>query len=182
MPDAAALDDLDAAVAPHRAAWPELRWTSPQAWHVTLAFLGDVDEAVTDELTRRLENAARRHPRMELAAAGAGAFPASSRARVLWTGISGDQDALGGLAASVAAGARRAGAPSPDEGRRFQPHITLARCRVPADVRLLVAALMDYAGTSWTADRIHLIRSHLEATSPRYETVGSWPLLRQRRP
>ncbi|HEY2442562.1 MAG TPA: RNA 2',3'-cyclic phosphodiesterase [Streptosporangiaceae bacterium] len=173
-PSAAALDELDAAVAPHRPAWPELRWTSPEAWHITLAFLGEVDE-VTDQLTTRLERAAGRHHSLELSPAGAGAFPAGARARVLWTGIAGDQEALGGLAASVAAGARRAGAPPPDEGRKFRPHITLARCRAPADVRLLVAALTDYAGPSWPADRIHLIRSHL-GTSPRYDTVASWPL------
>ena len=176
-PATAALDELDAAVAPHRPAWPELRWTSPEAWHVTLAFLGNVDESerVTGRLAARLERAAARYPRLELSAAGAGAFPSGQKARVLWTGISGDQEALGALAASVAAGARRAGAPPPDEGRRFRPHITLARCRMPVDVRLLVAALTDFAGQSWIADRIHLIRSRLNGT-PRYQTVGSWPL------
>jgi RNA 2',3'-cyclic 3'-phosphodiesterase len=179
-PDAAALDELDAAVAPHRAAWAELRWTSPQAWHVTLAFLGDVDEAVLHRLSARLERAAGRHPVLALSAAGAGAFPASSRANVLWTGIAGDLDALGRLTASVGAGARRAGAPPVGGGRRFRPHITLARCRAPANVRLLVAALTDFSGTPWTADRIHLIRSHLGPRS-RYETLGSWPLRGRRR-
>ena len=180
-PDAAALDELEAIVAPHRAAWPELRWTSPQAWHVTLAFLGDVDEAVTGRLSVRLERAAGRHPSLELSAAGAGAFPSSSKANVLWTGIAGDLDALRGLSGSVGAGARRAGAPPAGEGRRFRPHITLARCRVPADVRLLVAGLADISGTCWRADRIHLIRSYLGAQS-RYETLGSWPLRTPRRP
>lgn len=173
-PDAAALEELDAAVAPHRAAWPELRWTSPQVWHVTLAFLGDVDETVTGRLGERLERAAGRHLRLALSAAGAGAFPSSSRANVLWTGIAGDLDALRGLTASVGAGARRAGAPpAGQERRRFRPHITLARCRAPADVRLLVAALADFAGAPWTAQRIHLIRSY---PGSQYETLGSWPL------
>ncbi len=96
---------------------------------------------------------------------------------MLWSGLSGDRGALAHLAESVAAGASRAGAPPPDKGRRFRPHLTLARCRMPADVTELVAALAGYQGPPWTADRIHLVRSRLGATEhPRYATLGSWPL------
>jgi RNA 2',3'-cyclic 3'-phosphodiesterase len=123
----------------------------------------------------RLERAARRHGCLSLAFAGAGAFPGGGRARVLWTGLDGDQRALADLAASVSAGARRAGAPPPDEGRRFRAHLTLARCRAPADMRSLVAALTSFAGTAWTADRIFLIQSNPGAL-PRYEALASWPL------
>jgi 2'-5' RNA ligase len=155
----------------------DLRWTNREAWHVTLAFLGHVDESAAARLLPRLERAARRHHVFRLAFAGAGAFPAETRANVLWSGLAGDRAALAHLAESVAAGASRAGAPPPDKGRRFQPHLTLARCRTPADVTELVAALTDYQGQSWTADRIHLVRSRLGATEhPRYVTLGSWPL------
>jgi RNA 2',3'-cyclic 3'-phosphodiesterase len=96
---------------------------------------------------------------------------------VLWGGLSGDRRALARLAESVAAGASRAGAPPPDKGRRFQPHLTLARCRMPADVTELVAALEDYQGQPWTADRVHLVRSRLGATEqPRYTSLANWPL------
>ena len=100
---------------------------------------------------------------------------------MLWSGLSGDREALARLAESVAAGASRAGAPPPDKRRRFQPHLTLARCRMPADVTALVAALGGYQGQPWTADRVHLIRSRLGApvarpSSPRYASLASWPL------
>lgn len=180
-PPARALDELEAAVAPLREARPDLRWSSPPSWHVTLAFLGEVDPAALASLGARLERAAGRHAGLNLSAAGAGAFPTAPRARVLWTGIRGDQEALGRMAASVAAGARRAGAPPPDERRRFRPHITLARCRQPADIRTLVTALAQFSGSVWTADRIHLIRSHL-GPRPRYESLGDWPLRPPARP
>ncbi len=176
-PPSAVLDELDALVEPLRAKRLDLRWTNREAWHVTLAFLGQVDEAAAARLLPRLERAARRHHQVRLVFAGAGAFPAAARANVLWTGLSGDCGALARLAESVAAGASRAGAPPPDKGRRFKPHLTLARCRTPADVTGLVAALGGYQGQSWTADRLHLVRSRLGATEhPRYTSLASWPL------
>jgi 2'-5' RNA ligase len=176
-PPPAVLDELDALAAPLRAARPDLRWTSRGAWHVTLAFLGHVDASATARLLPRLERAARRHRGFRLAFSGAGAFPGPARANVVWSGLSGDRGALARLAQSVAAGASRAGAPSPDQGRRFQPHLTLARCRMPADVTEVVAALAGYQGQPWTADGIHLVRSRLGAPQPpRYTTLASWPL------
>jgi RNA 2',3'-cyclic 3'-phosphodiesterase len=176
-PPPAVLDELDALAAPLRTARPDLRWTSREAWHLTLAFLGQVDASAAARLPPRLERAARRHDTFRLAFSGAGAFPSPPRANVLWGGLSGDRAALARLAQSVAAGASRAGAPPPDQRRRLQPHLTLARCRMPADVTELVAAMAGYQGQPWTADHINLVRSRLGATGqPRYVTLGSWPL------
>src|SRR5215472_486729 len=146
-PPPAVLDEVESAVAPLRPAWPGLRWTGREAWHVTLAFLGEVGEDTARALGPRLERAAQRHP---------------------WLSLS-----------FGAAGARRAGAPPPDEGRRFRPHLTLARCRAPADMAPLVEALAGYSGAPWTAGEIHLIRSYLPTEAggqPRYEVAGTWPL------
>lgn len=179
LPPPSALDELEAAAAPLRPAWPGLRWTGHEAWHLTLAFLGEVGEVPAARLRPRLERAASRHPNLGLSFSGAGAFPGEARARVLWTGVRGDRRALAGLAESVGAGARRAGAPPVGENRRFRPHLTLARARIPSDVRPLVDALKEFAGEQWMADKIHLIRSHT-GPRPRYETLGSWPLRGQR--
>jgi len=212
VPPREALAGLAAALAPLRPAWPQLRWTSTEAWHVTLAFLGGVDPAVLPRLRERLERAAGRHPALVLQAAGAGAFPSASRARVLWAGIRAQRaERPGGpgllappappapsapagarrqplaelaaplaeLAESVAAGARRAGAPPPDEDRKYRPHLTLARCRQPANVAAAVEALAGFAGQAWTARQIHLIASQPGSQpggQPRYVTLGSWPL------
>lgn len=211
VPPSAALAELAAAVAPLRAARPELRWTGPADWHLTLAFLGEVADRVLPDLSVRLERAARRHPVTELAVHGAGAFPRPSRASVLWAAIAQPADAqsangqpgdaqpgdaqpgnaqpgdgqprkarprsgLAPLAASVAAAARRAGAPPPDEGRRYRPHLTLARCREPADVTAVTAALADFRGRPWMATEIRLVRSNLGGQTPRYEDLGRWPL------
>jgi len=176
MPPPDALAELAAVVAPQRTAWPGLRWTGQaEAWHITLAFLGEVGEERLLPLRTRLERAAGRHSCLDISISRAGAFPSAAKARVLWAGIEGDRRALAALAASVAAGARRAGAPPPDEGRRFRPHLTLARCREPADLGSLVEALSGFVGSAWTAGQIHLIRSQ-PGPSPRHDPIQSWPL------
>jgi len=177
VPPAGVLAALAAAVEPLRTAAPDLRWASASSWHLTLAFLGEVDERILPELSTRLERAARRHPPQVLSIAGGGAFPAASRARVLWAGIRADNRALRSLAGSVAAGARRAGAPPPDETRKYSPHLTLARCRQPADVSTLTAALAGFTSAAWTADSVRLIRSYPGSGPPQYDDVAAWPLL-----
>jgi RNA 2',3'-cyclic 3'-phosphodiesterase len=174
-PSAAALDDLDAACAPFRPGRTDLRWTSRELWHITLAFLGEVSEDRLPRLLPRLERAAGRHPAFGLSLAGAGAFPSAARANVLWSGLAGDRKGLGELALSVSAGARRAGTPPPDAGRQYRPHVTLARCRVPADVTAVTGKLAGYQGPPWTAAEICLIRS-IPGGQPRYETVEVWKL------
>lgn len=168
-PPAAALAHLDDAVAPVRRDRPDLRWAPPARWHLTLAFLGEVEERHLPELTTRLARACARRPIAELALAGAGRFDG----RVLWAGVAGDVPALSRLAAAVAAAARRSGIAV--EERRFRPHVTLARSREPVDLRPAAAALAGYAGPSWLADRVRLVRSVL-GPAPRHEEVAFWPL------
>jgi 2'-5' RNA ligase len=171
IPPEHVLDEIEAAFAPYRDGRPELRWTRRDTWHVTLAFYGEVDDLTQARLLPRLQRAAGRHPRRELAFAGAGAFPKARFARTLWTGIHTD---LQHLADSCLAAGRREGI---DTGRhlRFHPHLTVARTRTPLDLGSLVDALETYEGTPWSADEIHLVRSHLGA-EVRYETLHSWPL------
>jgi 2'-5' RNA ligase len=177
-PPPGALAELEETVERLRAGWPQLRWPSPDKWHVTLAFLGEVDESKLAELGVRLERAAARHDSQRLLISGGGAFPSPAKARTLIARIEsadGDLTRLVALARSVAAGARRAGAPPPDEGRRYRPHLTLARTKQPADLGGLVAALGGPHGTPWLAAEIELVESRL-GPAPDYRTIGSWPL------
>jgi 2'-5' RNA ligase len=160
-PPAQAVADLNEACAPFRRLRADLRWTSTDAWHITLAFLGEVAEASLERLVPRLERGAQRHGSFGMSFGGAGAFPSAARANVLWSGVSGDRRALAELAQTVAAAARRAGAAPPDAGRRFHPHLTLARCRAPVNVEEVVAGLDGYAGPAWHVGALYLIRSVL---------------------
>src|ERR1700733_6042803 len=88
-PPPAALDEMDAVVAPLRPSWPQLRWTLRPTWHLTLAFLGEVDEAAAEDLAQRLGEAAAGMTQFQLALAGGGAFPdgPSVAHHVFWAGL-----------------------------------------------------------------------------------------------
>jgi 2'-5' RNA ligase len=180
LPPPAALAGLTAVLGPlHELPGADaLRWTPPRSWHYTLAFLGEVPDAVRPALDERLARAAHRHGPCALRTAGGGRFGG----RALWTGAEGDLAALSRLADTVRAAARRAGAPC-DEQHGFRPHLTLARASKndPVDLRPFAAALDGHRGPPWTADTLSLVsstppRSGVPGEQPVYTAVGNWPL------
>lgn len=152
-------EDLSTYLEPRQEAGPDLRWTGPEQWHLTLAFLPEVTDRHLDDLVERLERAASRRKPLDLRLAGAGAFPNPAQAKVLWAGVEHEGEELTRLAGGV----RAAGAKSGNEvgGGRFHPHLTIARLRVPADATRWLRVLDPYAGPSWQAQEVALIESYL---------------------
>jgi 2'-5' RNA ligase len=155
----------------------ELRWTGRPGWHFTLAFYGEVDDALVPELSARLERAAHRTEPFPLAVRGGGQF---GHGRALWAGADGDLVTLRLLAGRCEAAARKAGLPM-GEHRRYKAHLTVARSRDEADVRACVDALHRFTSRTWTVQDLALVRSNLPKSGvpgeqPRYEAVARWPL------
>ena len=175
VPPAEAVEDLDEFLSVRRGAGG-FRWSSPEQLHVTLAFYADVPERRLDDLVERLGRAGARRTSFGTRVAGGGAFPHAAAARVLWAGLELDEHArteLDRLATGCRAAASRAGVAV--DGRRFRPHLTVARLGQPAEVSGWVRLLDGYSGPTWTADRIALVASYLGEGAggrPRYETVA----------
>jgi RNA 2',3'-cyclic 3'-phosphodiesterase len=181
-PPAGALDELEAAVAPLRSSCPDLRWTGRPNWHVTLAFLGQVDDAVADKLGPALGEAVAAKPAGLVSLGPAGSFPKDRAwANVLWVDVRDQDGFLARLAATVGEVAGKVGAP-PDRQKEYMPHLTLGRCRNAAKVGPLVAKLAGFRGRLWLAGEIQLFQSHLRPQwpEPRYEDLGRWPLAARR--
>ena len=87
------VEELEEFLAPRREAAP-FRWTVPEQWHVTLAFMERVPERSLDDLLERLTRAGRRRTPFIVALAGGGAFPDVARARVLYAAVEAAPDAL----------------------------------------------------------------------------------------
>lgn len=184
VPPEDAVEDLAEFMAPRQEAGAGLRWTTPEQWHVTLAFLGNVQDRHLDDLVNRLGRAAARRTPVHLAIAGGGAFPNPARAKVVWAGV----DAGGATPAEevrrMATGARAAGAKSGagEDGGRFHPHVTLARTGHPIEATRWLRVLDAYNGPLWPADEWTLIESHLgegPRKRPRYEVVETFPVGRE---
>ncbi len=172
-PPGEVVEELRASTEALRRLVPDLRWTRPEQWHVTLAFLGEVADDVADELARRLSRAAARHPPLSLLLGGGGRFGH----QVLWTRVQGDREGLRRLADSVRAAARRSRLPM--EQRPYRPHVTLARADAATDLRPLVERLASWQGLPWVATRLYLVRSRLGAGpdgSSLHVPIAAWPL------
>jgi len=173
-------EDLAQFLEPRQAAEGSgMRWTTPEQWHVTLAFMSEVADRHTDELFERLQRVAARRSPLVLRVAGAGAFPSAGRAKVLWAGLrhEGEDEDLATLAAGVRAAAAKAG--TEVAGGRFRPHLTLARLGRPDDVSRWLGVLDPYAGPSWQAREVALIASHLGQgpnRRPRHDVLETFEL------
>ncbi|HEX3814771.1 MAG TPA: RNA 2',3'-cyclic phosphodiesterase [Mycobacteriales bacterium] len=148
------------------------RWTPAERWHLTLAFLGEIEESTMDRIAARLDTVT--GVSLRLAIEGAGTFPERGEPRVLWAGLSGDIAALESLAKRIRIAVRAARITL--ERRPFRPHLTLGRWR-PGDPSGLgvLTALREYRGPEFEVTRFSLIRSHL-GPQPRYEVLREWPL------
>ncbi|MDI2125445.1 RNA 2',3'-cyclic phosphodiesterase [Yinghuangia seranimata] len=172
-PPPEAVAELRRAVEPVRDRFPELRWTAPESWHVTVAFLGDVAPEIRPGLERRLGRVAARHPVQRVVLAHGGRFAD----RVLWMGVGGDVPGLQALAQGVSRASERSGVPV--ESRPWHGHVTLARAsgrRREYTLAAPAALLADFAGAEWTAEALHLVHSTIGAGPARYQDVAAWPL------
>lgn len=159
---------LDAVVATLRSQAPGLSWVPAERWHVTLAFLGDVEAGARHDLSNRLDRVARRHPPVTVGVGRGGRFGQ----RVLWVAVTGE---LAPLARAVARAAGKAGIEVED--RSWRGHLTLARSRPGrfVDLRDLVSSLATVTCPEWTASAFALIESRL-GPNPRHTEVDSWEL------
>ncbi|MDA1133118.1 MAG: RNA 2',3'-cyclic phosphodiesterase, partial [Proteobacteria bacterium] len=105
-----------------RAPLPGARWVPPENMHVTLRFIGEVEPPLATEIDTLLSRITA--PSFDISLAGLGTFGSRGRVRALWAGVE-QTVPLAHLQAKIETACRRAGLPP--EGRKFHPHVTLAR-------------------------------------------------------
>lgn len=148
-------------------------WTRPEGIHLTLKFLGEVPETKAPEIMSALTTAVRGTGKFRVEVRGAGAFPNVRNPRVLWIGVAGDLEKLAALQASVEGAMEGLGFES--EGRKFSPHLTLARIKYlrPRDNwQRAVEGIRDVNLGGFEADRVSLMKSELKPSGAVYTEVG----------
>jgi 2'-5' RNA ligase len=160
-----------------RATAPRARWVRAVDLHLTLSFLGDVDEAKLAPTSEALSRAARAARPFTLSAASAGAFGPSASPRVLWLGARGATDALATLRRDVATGLESVGHSL--DARPHAPHITLARARPRIGDPALAECVAALAGFEAPRSPIHeicLMQSGGHDGPSRYRALGRFVL------
>jgi 2'-5' RNA ligase len=157
-----------------------VKWVDPEGIHLTLKFLGNVDEAEIPALNKALSEAVRGVAPFCLELGEPGAFPNPQAPRVVWVGIGGEIEPLRTLHNNI----DRVLAPLgfPPEKRAFSPHLTLGRVReeaLPGEKRRLgesVAALKTGAKSSFRVESLSLMRSRLTKEGALYSCLSSFAL------
>ena len=148
------------------------RAVPPEKWHLTLRFLGDVEEEIVDRIRRELDDADL-DAAFPMAWGGLGAFPRSSRASVLWIGVTRGAEGLSALAEGVDEALEGAGFDRED--RPFRPHLTIARMRPPEDVRSITRG-EPFPDVAMRVDRVSLYESRLGRGGARYTVIDEFEL------
>lgn len=154
---------------------PGVRWLPPENLHLTLRFIGEADPSLAEELDAALGQI--REPGFSLTLSGLGCFGAGAKVRSIWVGVETNPD-LHRLQAKIEHGLRRAGLPP--EGRKFKPHVTLARLKRPpgANFQDFLAQHALYRGASFQVDEFVLFSSFLGQAGAVYTPEATYPLLR----
>jgi len=152
---------------------PGARWTTPDRMHLTLRFIGEVDNAVFRDVRIALSGIF--CDPFPLTLRGLGTF-GDKKPRVIFAAVD-RSDALMRLQAKVDAVLQRINV-EPRDMRKFTPHVTLARLRdvMPERVALHLDNHGGLVTDSFTIDRFTLYSSQLSSEGSRYRPEGVYPL------
>jgi 2'-5' RNA ligase len=159
-------EKVEAAKAP-----PKITWVKPAALHVTLRFIGEVDDASVPALCEQLAPPIAMPP-FEVTWRGLGAFPSPRNPRALWLGVVDGGARLGALESEVTR--RLAGTLDP-ESRPLLPHLTLGRIKmtgVGVDWPKVLQAV-EVRDARSLVDRVTLYRSQLSQPAGRLRVAPS---------
>ncbi len=145
-------------------------WTRPGNWHLTLKFLGEVDESRLGEIRQAL--GAVKFSAYEAQAGAGGFFPGPHRPRVLWVGMAKGAEQTMEIARAVEQA--MTGLDFEPEERPFAAHLTLARIKEPRHDpwEELLGELAGKVWPAFTMNEFVLWKSELSSAGPKYTPLG----------
>jgi 2'-5' RNA ligase len=148
------------------------KWVDPGNYHLTLRFIGEVDEGTAADVDEALLRLKARPFSVQLA--GTGVF-GNGKPRQLWVGVE-REPALATLHSKIELALIRAGLPP--EPRKFAPHVTLARLREPRrdDIQHFLAATAQFRADPLRVEHFSLIASYPTKAGSVYEDQADYPL------
>jgi RNA 2',3'-cyclic 3'-phosphodiesterase len=151
-----------------------VKWVEPENLHVSLLFLGEVDDRELHAVCRAVKEVAATEPPFPLRVSGVGAFPTPRRPKILWAGITDGAGELKRLYERLEAKLLELGCYRKEE-RGYTPHLTLGRVKGEADGFALAPELakrLAWDGGRTVVDEVVVFASVLEKDGPVYTVLG----------
>ncbi len=148
-----------------------LKLVEPENMHLTVKFLGDVEDAMIEEVSRVIEETS--FSPFNFGIEGVGVFPNLRRPATIWAGVTEGVGEVAEIFGKVNEGLARLGFEK--ERRRFHPHLTIARVKGGESRDRLVEELVDlenYEFGTINVERIALKKSVLTPSGPIYTTLA----------
>lgn len=151
---------------------PGARWIDPEEMHITLRFIGEVDENIAHDIDDTLS--ALRAPAFRLSLAGLGEF-GGRQPHALWAAVT-RNDALVHLVQKIETALRRLGLEA--EARKYTPHVTLARLKnaSPERIAAFIAHHNLFSTEDFEINSFTLFSSHLAGGGSHYVPERIYPL------
>ena len=156
-----------------RGEFPHLRvgWERAEKLHLTMKFLGEIDEARLENLIEAVENTAKQISNFKLQIADTGVFPSVENARILWLGLKDEKGSLQNLSEilEIECGKRNFAR----EKRDFKPHLTIARLRQPQKPSKLASVHIgnDFISSNFDGKELIVFQSQLQPKGSRYTPI-----------
>lgn len=152
-----------------------IKWVRPASIHLTLKFLGSVGEEALDDVKGAVKEALSGFCGMDdvkLTAGKLGAFPGGKRIRVIWVGLGGEMEILGGVRDALEDSFLRLGFPREERG--FRPHLTIGRVKGKAnrDIVDKIEDKKDIVLGDFLVSGLHLYKSDLRPTGAVYTSLA----------
>ena len=166
-------EEIQDLLAPLCLGLPGARWVPREQLHLTLRFIGEIDGGLSREIDAALEDI--RSPPFIVRLAGLGHFPPRKMPRVIWVGVEPREDVIA-LRNRVESTLIRIGLEP--EGRRFSPHVTLARLKNPplSKVTRYLAGNALFTSPGFSVPEFHLYASTLTSKGAIHEKLATYPL------
>lgn len=153
---------------------PGARWVEDEQIHLTLRFIGEVDCGIFQDIRDGLAEIQGAAFAMRLV--GLGFFPPRRQPHILWAGVEPVEPVVA-LRNRVESLLVRLGLEP--EGRKFSPHVTMARLRDTPVAKLThyLAGNALFASSEFKADAFHLYSSVLTNKGAMHQIEASYPLI-----
>lgn len=158
-----------------KASGADVKWVAPSNIHLTLKFLGEIEDKKLDDVIRALESALKDKNHFSIHLSSLGAFPKINYPRVIWVGI--DKGDLETRQIALALDKELAKIGIPAQDKEFSSHITIGRLRSAFNRQGLINN-MNNPGDIFKKDniefpvtRITLFKSTLTPKGPIYEAL-----------